>query len=92
MEDLNNYIDRICLAILYSFSKREIEMAGLDKNEIHKMITDHENEYRERELNYPNHFDQSIEDMWENDQSDKEALDYFLPGVKTLVIGQLSVM
>jgi len=42
--------------------------------------------------NYPDHFDETVDGMWENDKSTEEAINYFIANVLVLLNGQASAI
>lgn len=90
---LKEYENKVAQGLLSKFDAKTRKYAGVDKKSMLHMIKGHVNAYREFEPNYPDHFTQTVDEMWENDESIEKAIEYFYnEGVKALVMGTLKAM
>lgn len=89
--DAYNYYNDFAYAILAQFSDRIKKYVGLDIEGVLDMCGSKSVD-GEEVMNYPNHFDKSIGRFYEEGKTIAEAVDYFLPGIKSLVNGQASAM
>lgn len=92
MTDINKYYSEVAKAILAHFKPNEITALKLGEKAILDMIGYDQNDEHERVLNYPEHFEISIADAYENGLTIEQCLEKFLDGCKTLVYGHLSVL
>lgn len=88
---IKKYVQSVCKEILNGIDPALVKYVGLDLNEISKMISGREVN-GEFELNYPDHFDMSVEEMWEYDKTVKSSVNAYLPGVIQLAQAQAGAM
>jgi len=89
---LEEFVKQVVEQILQGFDAVTKKYAGVDEKSVLDMIGGHLNEHKEFVLNYPDHFNISVEEMWENDHSVEVTVKYYRSGIRSLVNGTLSAM
>ena len=74
------------------FDDNILQYTGTSREDMEHMISSHMNDSKEEELNYPNHFDKSVYDFYEEDKEPQEAINYFYPGARNLIEGSAHAM
>ncbi len=88
---LEEYEIAVAEGILNQIPETTIKYTGTNIKEIIKIMSS-KMINGEIVLNYPDQFEMSIQDYWENDKPVSEAINYFIDGVKSLINGQAGAM